>query len=489
MWWPITVTDGAADGGLLCPAIPHPVVAALSRSVRAVNSDVATLNLAQARYNCAMDDIGDSHAGNAPVVLVVGGNGFLGGFVVAALRAQGWQVLRGVRPRAQMADDERACDFAHMHRASDWHAVLAGVDAVVDAAGILREEGAQTFEAIHVTGPAALAQACVDVGVTRFIQLSALGIAEDGEFIASKHRFDDALLALPLKALVLRPSVVFAVAGSYGGTSLLRALAAFPGWQVLPGDGRWLIQPVAAEDLGELIARALATEGVGIYEVGGPEPMTLREYQTQWRRWLGLPGERAWHVPDVFVSLQVWLGERLGRGPVGETMWRMLRRGNITATGAHARLQEDFGIAPSALADVLKLRPSQVQDRWQAQLYFLAPTLRLCIAALWLLSAWAGFATSATTIEVMASGTALMDFAPVTLARTGGVVDGLLGLWLLSGWRPRTALALMAISVLAYTVIFGALLPSAWLDPLGGLAKNLVVLPALAVLWVLVDRR
>ena len=388
-----------------------------------------------------------------------------------------------------MADDERACDFAQMHRASDWHSVLVGVDVVVNAAGILREEGSQTFEAIHVTGPSALAQACVEVGVTRFIQISALGIPDDGPFIASKHRFDDALLALPLKALILRPSVVFAVAGSYGGTSLLRALAAFPGFQLLPGDGRWQIQPVSAEDLGELTASALATDRVGIYEVGGPEPITLREYQTQWRRWLRLPGETAWQVPEKLVSLQVWVGERLGRGPVGETMWRMLRRENVTATDAHMRLRNDFGVAPSALADVLQVMPSQVQDRWHAQLYFLAPTLRLCVAALWLLSAWAGFTTSAAVIESMASGTALMDFAPVTLARAGGVIDAVLGLWLLSGWRPRTALMLMALSVLAYTLIFGSLLPAAWLDPLGGLGKNLVVLPALAVLWVLVDRR
>lgn len=425
----------------------------------------------------------------SPLVLVVGGNGFLGGFIVAALRAQGCRVLRGVRRRSRMDDDECVCDFAHMRRAGDWHSVVTGVDAVVNAAGILREEGLQTFEAIHVTGPAALAQACVEVGVARFIQISALGIPEDGPFIASKHRFDDVLLTLSLKALVLRPSVVFAGAGSYGGTSLLRALAAFPGFQLLPGDGRWLVQPVSAEDLGELTARALSTDRVGIYEVGGPAPITLRDYQLQWRRWLRLPGEKAWQVPEKLVSLQVWLCERLGRGPVGETMWRMLRRGNVTATDAHMRLRNDFGVAPSSLGDVLQVRPSQVQDRWHAQLYFLAPALRLCIVVLWLLSAWAGFATPAAVIESMASGTALMNFTPVTLARAGGVIDGVLGLWLLSGWRPRTALMLMGLSVLAYTAVFGAVLPVAWLDPLGGLAKNLVVLPALAMLWVLVDRR
>ena len=82
-----------------------------------------------------------------------------------------------------------------------------------------------------------------------------------------------------------------------------------------------------------------------------------------------------------------------------------------------------------------------------------------------------------------------IGLAPVALARSGGIVDALLGLWLLAGWRPRAALMLMALSVVAYTVVLGTVLPVAWLDPLGGLAKNIVVLPALAVLWVLADRR
>jgi len=36
---------------------------------------------------------------------------------------------------------------------------------------------------------------------------------------------------------------------------------------------------------------------------------------------------------------------------------------------------------------------------------------------------------------------------------------------------------------------FGLALPVQFLDPLGGLLKNVVLIPALAVLWVLVDRR
>ena len=217
--------------------------------------------------------------------------------------------------------------------------------------------------------------------------------------------------------------------------------------------------------------------------------MTLHDYQHAWRRWLRIAGERVVRVPEPLVAAQVWLWERLGRGPVGDTMWRMLRRGNVTDAQAASRLWTDLGFAPRTLDDVLATHPSQVQDRWQAQLYFLVPTLRIAVVLLWLLSALAGWFTPAAQIERLSADSMLQSFAPVALARAGGMLDLLLALWLASGWRPRLAVALMGASVLGYTLVFGSMLPALWLEPLGGLAKNLVLLPALAVLWVLLDRR
>ncbi len=136
----------------------------------------------------------------ATTALVLGGNGFIAGYLIAALRRRGWRVLRGVRMQGgrRLRDDERLCDFTTMTAPEQWRNALAGVDAVVNAAGILRETGRQTFDAIHVDGPLALARACIDTGVRRFVQISALGLPADGAFIASKHRFDETLAALPV---------------------------------------------------------------------------------------------------------------------------------------------------------------------------------------------------------------------------------------------------------------------------------------------------
>lgn len=420
-------------------------------------------------------------------VLVIGAGGFLGGYLAAHLRQRGYHVISGVRKPTSVAGEARHCDFTEMTDPQQWRDALCGVDAVVNAAGILRQTGRQTFETIHVRGPLALAQACADKGVTHFVQVSSLGNPADGEFTASKHRFDAALSELPLRSVVLRPSVVYSTDGSHGGTSLLRALAALPFGLWLPSNGDWWMQPLAVQDLAEIVACAIETEVGGVFEVGGPTPISLRDYQRQWRRWLRIQSERVIHVPAWLVTLQVGVAERLGRGPMNATIWRMLQRGNVVASDATRRLVETFGIAPRALDEVLSVHSSQVQDRWQAGLYFLAPLLRLCLIILWLISAWAGFTSSSQQIAPFA-GPLSMTFA-VPLARAAGSMDLMFALWLASGWRTRWGLTGMASCVLAYTIVFSFWLPAIWLEPMGGLAKNLAVLPAIAVLWVLSDRR
>lgn len=421
-------------------------------------------------------------------VLVVGSRGFLGGYMVAALRAQGWTVRCLVRPRPDLRPDEVPGDLTRMNALADWDAALRGVSVVVNAAGILRETQDQSFHAIHEHATILLAQACSSRQI-RLVQISALGFAPDGEFIASKHRADAMLVKMPLDAVILRPSVVYATSGSYGGTSLLRALAAFPGRSLLPGKGQWAFKPVSAEDLARVVVAACSQGAPGIYEVGSQVTITLAQYQSSWRRWLAVPGHKTFNVPELFVRAHVALCEKLGRGPVSQVIWNMLRRGNQTHISAFQKIVDTFGVRVRALDEVLAAQPAQVQDRWAAQLYFLSPTLRVALVALFAVSAAVGWLTPAATVEQMVSGSVLERLSPVLLARGAAVLDAVLAVGLAVSARPRPWLAAMGVLVASYTAAFGVLLPHAWGEPLGGLLKNLVILPALAVAWVLGDRR
>ncbi len=428
-------------------------------------------------------------------VLVTGAYGFIGGHVVAALVEAGYHVVCGVR-RSRVAQrfpdlPATSCDMAADLREEDWLPRLVDIDAVVNCVGILRERGRDTFEAVHVQAPHALFRACARAGIRRVVQVSALCDPVDGEFIASKHRGDALLLALNVDAVVLRPSVVYSVTGSYGGTSLLRALAALPGVLFLPVAGTQRLQPVAAEDLGMTVAAVLTRPGIAhtTFEVVGPHEITLEEYLRAWRGWLGCGRARDVRVPRWLVFAGAALGESLGRGPLGLTMLRMLERGNVGAVDAAQRLRSRLGIVVRALPHALAATPAQTQDRWHARLYFLLPMLRVSVAMLWIVSGLLGLLLPAPRVEAVTSAGPLAAATVLLLARGSGAADLALGLLCLVRWRPRKVLTLMLAMLVGYTAVIGLAWPDAWLEPFGGIAKNLPLIVTLLVLLAVEDQR
>jgi uncharacterized protein YbjT (DUF2867 family) len=428
-------------------------------------------------------------------VLVTGAYGFIGAHIVAALVTAGHDVIcavRGARRDTRFPGlDAMACDMARDLRSEDWLPRLAGVEAVVNCAGILREHGADSYTAVHEQAPLALFRACAQAGVRRVIQISALGDPADSEFIASKHRGDAVLAALELDWLVLRPSLVYSVHGSYGGSSLLRALAGLPGLLLLPGRGTQPLQPIAAEDVGAAVVAALARSQVAreMLELVGPDTLSLRGYLLAWRRWLGFGRAYALAVPMPLVRLACALGEHLRNGPLGNTMGRMLERGNVGATDAGARLRERLGLRPRSLQRALAEAPSHVQDRWHARLYFCLPLLRVSMALLWIGSGVIGWLAPAADVVAAAPGSSLPAGGLLALARTTASADLLLGALCLLRWRPHLVLSLMLAMLLGYTFGIGIAWPIHWLDPFGGLLKNLPLIAVLMLLLATEERR
>jgi uncharacterized protein YbjT (DUF2867 family)/uncharacterized membrane protein YphA (DoxX/SURF4 family) len=428
-------------------------------------------------------------------VLVTGAYGFIGAHITAALTESGHEVVcavRGARLDTRFPGLQAiACDMARDLSTDDWRPRLVNIDAVVNCAGILRETPGQTFEMVHEKAPGALFQACAELGIRRVIQISALGDTADGEFIASKHRGDNALASMDLDWLIFRPSLVYSTRGSYGGTSLLRGLCALPWVLPLPGQGDQNVQPICAEDVGRAVSSALAIPSCKqqILELVGPQVMPLRDYLMHWRRWLGFAAPRQVNMPAWMVRLAATCGERFGSGPLGLTMMRMLERGNIGSRVALQVLHSKLELSPKPLARALDESPSHVQDRWHARQYFLLPTLRIVVALLWLASGIIGWVTPENEIAKSTPGHDIPLGALVALARCTATSDFVLGALCLLGWRSGWVLSLMLVMLLGYTVGIGVLWPVHWLDPFGGLLKNLPLIVALLILIVTDERR
>ena len=115
------------------------------------------------------------------IATVFGGSGFVGRYAVAALAKQGW---RCAPPYAGRTSPVLAtCRLGRSGGSSAGQRALRAVGAralvgskfVVNAVGVLTSGGRQTFGAIHVEGPRAIAKAAREPGVRHFVHVSAIG--------------------------------------------------------------------------------------------------------------------------------------------------------------------------------------------------------------------------------------------------------------------------------------------------------------------------
>jgi uncharacterized protein YbjT (DUF2867 family)/uncharacterized membrane protein YphA (DoxX/SURF4 family) len=418
-------------------------------------------------------------------VLLTGAHGFIGGFIATALREAGHTVISAVRsPRGE---HEIACDFARDVDASIWLPRLVGIEAIVNCAGILRETATQKFAAIHVDAPVAMFRACAQAGVRKVVQISALGEPEDGEFIASKHRADAALATLDVDWTVLRPGLVYSAQGAYGGTSLLRSLAALPVF-FLPQQGTQKLRPIAAEDVGLAVVAALGNGAARseIVQLVGPQALGFVDYLRAWRAWFGLKPAFEWHLPQALVNATVALGEAFTTGPVRRVIANLLQRERVGAPDADARMASQLALVPRSLEAALARRLATPSDLRDARLYIAVPALRIAFAFVWVASGLLGLGLSSAALQAM-----VPDWPPAfaqLLGRATGALDLLLGGLLLFGLWVRRVELLMLVMVVGYTVGIGLFAPQHWLDPFGGLLKNFVLIAALWLLLALEAR-
>jgi uncharacterized protein YbjT (DUF2867 family) len=416
-------------------------------------------------------------------VLLLGASGFIGRELFAMLRSRGHRVVPVVRPGSApppFADEPPVeADLNRDVEPASWIARLAGIDAVVNCAGILQERGSESSDAIHTRAPAALFRACEACGVRRVVLISAISadVKAKTRYAASKLAGEEALRATALDWVVLRPSLVHA-RGAYGGTALFRALAATPCFIALPAPGNDAFQPIHVDDLAAVVACALESDRLvrRTVEPVGPEVVTLRQILVDYRRWLGLPDARVLAIPRPLVSLACRIGDIAG-SRINSTSLAQLEHGNV---GDYRRFSEATGLAASGWHDALARHPAHVQDRWHARLYFARPLLRWTLAVLWAASGLLGLASLDAWAPRIAQAIAVSPPTAHAMLAAASGLDLVVALLALSRWRPGVVGAIQAALVAAYTLAGTAWWPGLWLDPLGPLLKNLPILAAIA---------
>lgn len=416
-------------------------------------------------------------------ILLTGANGFIGRYLLAGLLAAGHEVVPAVR-RPEEADRllpvpcSIKVDFNRDTKVETWLPRVADFDAVINCAGVLQESRGQSIAAIHAAAPEALFEACRQRGVRRVIQISAISAeaAAGTAYALTKRAADHFLQASDLDWIVLRPSLVYA-RGAYGGTALLRALAALPCAIPVIGRGEQKFQPIHIDDLVATVIALLARPELSRQTIDpvGPDVLDMRQILIDLRHWLGFAQARVIAIPPAFIRPLALLGDIAG-GTINSTALRQIEHGN---TGNREAFERATGIKPRRWQDALLAEPAQPQDRLQARTYFLRPVLRLALALLWIGSGIVGLLQPAETVRAIGAALGLAGSTTLTMAGVFSLLDIAIGGAVLFRKRPGLLAAIQLAVVLAYTVALTCAKPSLWLDPFGPLLKNVPILAAI----------
>jgi uncharacterized protein YbjT (DUF2867 family) len=286
-------------------------------------------------------------------VAVIGGTGFVGGYVIEALTAAGHDVSVLVR-----AGSEKKLRHASLWRTTSGDlnddtaidATLTGCDAVIYSVGLLREFPRQqiTYENTQYEGVVRVVASAQRNDVNRFLLLSANGIKMPGTpYQETKFRAEEHLAASGLDATIFRPSVIF---GDPHGTmefatqlhrdmvaSPLPAIGFYPGLR--PGKRHILMSPAYAGDVAMAISNCLEQDTTigNTYTLGGPDVLS---WQEMIRRIAAAVGRKKWvaPMPIELMKLAATLLDWLPFFPVTRDQLIMLAENNVADPGTLEQL-------------------------------------------------------------------------------------------------------------------------------------------------------
>jgi uncharacterized protein YbjT (DUF2867 family) len=303
---------------------------------------------------------------------IFGGSGFLGRHIVRALIGKGWRVRVAVR-RPDLAAFLQPIGGvgqiqpvqANLRYPDSIAAALEGASVAVNAAGVKAESGAQTYTAVHVEGARALARAALGAGVATYVHISGIGSDPNSAspYIASKGLGEQATRETFPDATIMRPSVVFGPEDDF--FNRFGALACYSLALPLLGGGETRLQPVYVGDVGQAVAAAVSglMKPGEVYELGGPQTMTLREAAEltlraidRRRVLIGMPvGSSRWIAASSQFAARVTFGLFPKLLTTTRDQVDLLASDNIVSAEAEAegRVLRGLGVEPQAAEAII----------------------------------------------------------------------------------------------------------------------------------------
>jgi uncharacterized protein YbjT (DUF2867 family) len=434
-------------------------------------------------------------------ILVLGASGLIGRSVTDDLREQGFQVT-GVARRFSSSQQASALDLELPLLSMDMGALVRlieghNIDVVVNCLGVLQDAPGHDVNAVHRDFVERLLRTIRDCGrAIRLIHISIPGADADDQtaFSRTKSEAERLIAASGVAYAILRPGFVLAPS-AYGGSAMLRALAAFP-FQLPAADSARPFQPVMVEDISATIAW-LAGRDIGdktadavVWDLMQQSPVTLGGVIEQFRRSFGTANYPRITLPAVALDLGARLGDIVSwlgwMSPMRTTAITELRRG---VSGDPSAWMSVTGIVPKPLSQAIGQRSAIIQDKWFARLFLIKALVIASLSVFWIASGFIALFVSYDTAAAILSSHAFPPslVAPVTILTS--LMD--MGIGVLITFRRSCAAGLIAgiAASLGYMLGAAILTPDLWIEPLGALVKTGPAIVLMLVALLTLDNR
>ncbi|VWX61125.1 SDR family oxidoreductase [Sphingorhabdus sp. 109] len=274
-------------------------------------------------------------------VLIAGATGYLGRHLVQAYHRAGYRVHALARHPEKLIDLDDQIDrviFGEATRANALGEVFDGVDLIVSALGITRQQDGLGYDAVDYQANKNLLDAAVRARVEHFAYIHVLHAEAMAHvpMAAAKTRFAKALAEAPIGSTIICPS------GFYTDLAELLDMAR-KGRIFLFGDGEARMSPMDGADLASACVGA-TRDRISRIHIGGPQSLSQNEIAQKAFEALGLP-PRITHIPLGLARFLLDCGKKLGWSQQLGPMEFFLAASQIDMTApAHGSitLAEDF---------------------------------------------------------------------------------------------------------------------------------------------------
>jgi uncharacterized protein YbjT (DUF2867 family) len=432
-------------------------------------------------------------------MLVLGASGLIGRYVTDDLRARGFETI-GVARNFAASQRSSALDL-EMPVMSMTSGALArllrdrAIDVVVNCLGVLQDGSGSSTRDVHRDFVARLLQAIGDSGrAIRLIHISIPGTANEDRtaFATTKREAERLIAASGIAYAILRAGLVFAPS-AYGGSAMVRALAAFP-FDLPAEEAATPFQPVAVEDIAATIAWLVASDDAATkavtWDLIQPQKISLGGVIDQFRFALGTAHWTRLRMPAFLLDLGARLGDlasRLGwMPPMRSTAIAELRRGVI---GDPAPWMNATGIVPKAIAEVVGQRSATIQDKWFARLFLIKALVLASLVLFWSASGFVALVISSPATKVILAEHGFPRWLVAPFAGITSLMDISIGV--LIAFRRTCAAGLVAGILVSLGYMAGTALftPDLWIEPLGALVKTGPAIVLMLVALLTLDSR